>query len=153
MNFRKLLQVACLLYIAALVGAPNAFCMDESKSTEAQTLYYKAWHDVKEKYVDSHFGGQDWDSWEHRFDHKLHSMDEAYKAIQEMLSSLHDPYTRIIRPQPQAAQTDSSNTVPGSTTDLSSCAEITTGVSSKYLAGNIGYIRIDNFDSLECATA
>lgn len=150
MNFRNFLRAACLVYTACLVGAPNAFCMDQAESIEAQTLYYKAWHEVKEKYVDSHFGGQDWDSWEHKFDHKLHSVDEAYKAIQEMLSSLHDPYTRIIRP---LTQIDSSKEAAQSATDFSSHPENATGVSSKLLAGNIGYIRIDNFDSLECASS
>lgn len=154
-TLRNLLSASCLMFTLLITGSPQAFCDEQqafsnglSESVEAQTLYYQAWHEIKEKYVDSHFAGQDWDSWEHRFDHKLHNLDEAYQAIQEMISSLHDPYTRIMKPRPTGALGASSEDRSKISTNAQASAN---GVSAKLLSGNIGYIRIDNFDSLDCA--
>jgi carboxyl-terminal processing protease len=61
-----------------------------------QVLYQKAWRLVKETYYDSKFGGEDWNRWEHHYDGKLKTMDDAHKAIETMLASLGDPYTRFL---------------------------------------------------------
>jgi carboxyl-terminal processing protease len=68
-----------------------------------QVLYQKAWKLIKDSYYDQKFGeknnkdgGQDWGRWEHHYDGKLKTSDDAHKAIETMLASLGDPYTRFL---------------------------------------------------------
>ena len=39
---------------------------------------------------------QDWSRWEHHYDGKLKTPEDAHKAIETMLASLADPYTRFL---------------------------------------------------------
>lgn len=64
--------------------------------TAPQELYKKAWGLIKDSYYDQKFGGQNWQRWEHRYDGKLKNQDDAHKAIETMLASLGDPYTRFL---------------------------------------------------------
>lgn len=59
-------------------------------------IYYKVWRLIKEDYVDDKFNGQNWDIWRHRYDGKLKTTDDAHKAIETMLASLGDRYTRFL---------------------------------------------------------
>ncbi len=61
-----------------------------------QVLFQRAWRLIKETYYDQSFGGQDWNRWKHRYDGKLTTLDDAHKAIETMLYSLGDPYTRFL---------------------------------------------------------
>jgi C-terminal processing protease CtpA/Prc len=112
---------------------------------DPQGLYARVWQEIRNIYVDSTFNGQDWAAWEHKFDGQLKSPEESYKAIQTMLGSLQDPYTRIAPPQPEkppeaelpVAKMVSESTAPP--------------VSSHILDGNIGYIKVSSFGSLASA--
>ena len=75
-----------------------------------QVLYQRAWRLIKDSYYDQKFGeknnppdknnsvggAQDWSRWEHHYDGKLKTSDDAHKAIETMLASLGDPYTRFL---------------------------------------------------------
>jgi len=61
-----------------------------------QMLYQKAWKLIRESYYDQKYNNQDWSRWEHHYDGKLKSIDDAHKAIETMLWSLGDPYTRFL---------------------------------------------------------
>ncbi|HEY9719425.1 MAG TPA: S41 family peptidase [Trichormus sp.] len=61
-----------------------------------QVLYQRAWRLIKENYYDPKYNGQDWSRWEHHYDGKLKTGDDAHKAIETMLASLGDPYTRFL---------------------------------------------------------
>lgn len=61
-----------------------------------QVLYQKAWKLIKESYYDQKFNGQDWGRWEHHYDGKLKTIDDSHKAVETMLYSLGDPYTRFL---------------------------------------------------------
>ncbi|MBS1953716.1 MAG: S41 family peptidase [Cyanobacteria bacterium SZAS-4] len=68
-----------------------------------QVLYQRAWKLIKDSYYDQKFGeknnkdgAQDWGRWEHHYDGKLKTSDDAHKAIETMLASLGDPYTRFL---------------------------------------------------------
>jgi C-terminal processing protease CtpA/Prc/cytochrome c-type biogenesis protein CcmH/NrfG len=67
-----------------------------------EEIYEKAWKLVREYYVDRDFSGQDWQAWRHRFDGRLASRDDAYRAIVEMLAALRDRYTRLRPPEETA---------------------------------------------------
>jgi carboxyl-terminal processing protease len=61
-----------------------------------QNLYDHAWRIIKDSYYEQKFNGQDWTRWEHHYDGKLKTLDDAHKAIETELYSLGDPYTRFL---------------------------------------------------------
>ncbi len=64
-----------------------------------QVLYQKAWLLIKRSYYDQAYNNQDWNKWKHQYDGKLKTLDDAHKAIETMLWSLGDPYTRFLDPE------------------------------------------------------
>lgn len=74
------------------------------ETTEALSLYEEVWQTVQLDYVDPSFNGQDWASWQHRYDDKIQTVDDAYVAIATMLASLNDDYTRFLSPRAMAEQ-------------------------------------------------
>ena len=63
-----------------------------------QGLYDEVWRLVYSKYVDQTNNGQQWQQWRHKYDNRLQSDEDAYVAIDTMLASLNDPYTRFLPP-------------------------------------------------------
>jgi carboxyl-terminal processing protease len=57
-------------------------------------IFHKAWSVVKESYHDPTFNSQDWSRWEHKYDRQIKNHRDAHKAIETMLASLGDRYTR-----------------------------------------------------------
>jgi len=70
-------------------------------------LYHRCWNIINQQYFDKTYGGQDWSRWEHHYDTKIKNKDDAYKAIESMLASLGDPYTRFLNPEAFADETNS----------------------------------------------
>ena len=70
-----------------------------SKSYEDIALYYQAWKLVNTKFVDQTNNNQDWNKWEHKYDNVIQSPEDAYVAIDTMVASLNDPYTRFLKPK------------------------------------------------------
>ena len=68
----------------------------ESATIDADTLYQKVWELIKKDYVDQAYNGQDWNIWKDRYKGKLKNLDDAHKAIETMLASLGDRYTRFL---------------------------------------------------------
>lgn len=65
---------------------------------EPASLYSKVWQLIKEDFYDVNYNGQDWARWEHKYDKKLKTLDDAHKAVETMLASLGDRYTRFLDP-------------------------------------------------------
>lgn len=63
-----------------------------------QSLYDDVWKLINVRFVDSAKNGQDWRIWRHRYDKSLQTDDDAYVAIETMLASLNDRYTRFLNP-------------------------------------------------------
>jgi carboxyl-terminal processing protease len=59
-------------------------------------LYDKVWQIIKNDYVDQHYNYQDWEIWRNRYDNYLETREDAYKAIETMIASLGDRYTRFL---------------------------------------------------------
>ena len=70
-------------------------------------LYDDVWKIVNKKYYDPTNNCQDWAKWRYRYDHKLKTNEDAYVAIDTMLSSLNDPYTRFLQPKEFSEETQS----------------------------------------------
>jgi carboxyl-terminal processing protease len=59
-------------------------------------VYDHVWKLISEEYVDESFNGQSWLRWRHHYDGKLKTADDAHIAIETMLASLNDRYTRFL---------------------------------------------------------
>ena len=51
---------------------------------------------IEEDFFDDTYNGQDWKRWRHKYDGKLTNLDDAHKAVETMLASLGDRYTRFL---------------------------------------------------------
>lgn len=77
-------------YLSTLAGDVFAYT--------PQSLYDDVWKLVKVNYLDINQNGQDWKRWRHKYDGVIKSDEDAYVAIDTMLSSLNDPYTKFLNP-------------------------------------------------------
>ena len=70
-------------------------------------LYDQVWRLVKTKFVDQTNNLQDWSKWRHKYDNKIMTNEDAYVAINTMIASLNDPYTKFLDPKEFAEETSS----------------------------------------------
>ena len=70
-------------------------------------LYDKVWVLINNKFVDQSNNNQDWSRWRHKYDDKIKTNEDAYVAIDTMLASLNDPYTRFLDPKEFTEETNS----------------------------------------------
>src|SRR5690606_18232160 len=61
-----------------------------------ETLYDEVWKLVNTRYVEENKNGQDWRIWRNRYDNVIETEGDAYVAIETMLASLDDRYTRFL---------------------------------------------------------
>ena len=93
----KFIYAIAVLYLS--LGAVSA-------ATPAE-LYDDVWKLVNKKYYDPTNNSQDWAKWRYRYEHKLKTVEDAYVAIDTMLASLNDPYTRFLPPKEFSEETQS----------------------------------------------
>lgn len=67
-------------------------------------FYEKVWTTVNENYYRKKDVAQILEPWRHRYDGKLESMDDAYKAVETMLGTIGDPNTHLRRAEEQKTQ-------------------------------------------------
>ncbi len=96
-------------------------------------LYHRVWARVYELFW---FRERlaNWSNWEHRFDDNLHTDADAVHFATIMLESLQERYTKLLMPEPEAEASDESL-----------CCQ------AWLLPSNIGYIKINHFDSTQAA--
>lgn len=70
-------------------------------------IYDNVWRLVNSKYVDQTNNEQDWSKWRHKYDSVIHTEEDAYVAINTMIASLNDPYTKFLDPKEFADETSS----------------------------------------------
>ena len=70
-------------------------------------LYDDVWKIVNKKYYDPTNNSQDWNKWRYKYNKKLKTQEDAYVAIDTMLASLNDPYTRFLQPKEFSEETQS----------------------------------------------
>lgn len=89
------LLIFIYILFSGFIAVPNAYAFSNEEK-----LVLQCWRLVNEAYVDSSFNNQNWWSLRQQFLRKpLHSREETYGAIREMLATLDDPYTRLLPPQ------------------------------------------------------
>jgi carboxyl-terminal processing protease len=68
--------------------------------TEEQKLILQSWRIVNQSYLDETFNHQNWWFLRQKFlQRQFDSREDTYKAIEEMLATLDDPFTRLLRPE------------------------------------------------------
>lgn len=83
--------------------------------SEDQKIFLQAWRIVNQAYLDDTFNDHNW--WRLRQDYlrqPLPNREAAYEAIEEMLGTLDDPFTRLLRPeQYRSLQVSTSGSLSG----------------------------------------
>ena len=83
--------------------------------TEEQKLFMQAWRTVSQAYIDDSFNHQNW--WqlrENALKKRMDNREATYTAIQKMLESLDDPFTRFLTPdQYRSLQVNTSGELSG----------------------------------------
>ena len=70
-------------------------------------LYDNVWRLINSKYVDQTNNEQDWSKWRHKYDNVIKTDNDAYVAIETMVASLNDPYTKFLDPKEFQEETSS----------------------------------------------
>ena len=71
--------------------------MTSKQNIAPQRLFINAWRITRNSYVDETLNNQDWLRWRYRYAGHIKTLDDANVAINSMLSSLNDPYTKFLR--------------------------------------------------------
>ena len=79
---------------ASLKFSSNA--LYNTKTVDANALFNKTWQTIKNDYYDTTYNNQNWTYWKKRYDGKIKSEDDAKVAIDSMVASLDEPYTRFM---------------------------------------------------------
>ncbi len=112
---RKRILSVGLLLLLPVVLAMVGFIPAASAFTEEQRLLSEVWKIVDRSYVDDSFNHQNW--WlvrQKSLEKPLDSRDDTYGAIQKMLATLDDPFTRLLKPdQYRSLQTNTSGELTG----------------------------------------
>lgn len=106
MNFKDHLKKH--LSLTTILGVVLTFVLSSTVFAYQPTeLYDNVWKLVNSKYVDQTNNQQDWNNWRHKYDNVIKTDEDAYVAINTMLSSLDDPYTKFLDPKDFAEETSS----------------------------------------------
>ena len=98
---KRLIKTSFIILTAMYFSVGTVF-----SATPAE-LYDDVWKIVNKKFYDPSNNSQDWARWRYRYDHKLKTAEDAYVAIDTMLASLNDPYTRFLPPKEFSEETQS----------------------------------------------
>ena len=88
------------LIVVLLLFVSVTFCGSNTAMAQTETaLYDMVWKIVNKKFLDQTNNGQDWSKWRYKYDDKIKTPEDAYVAIDTMIASLNDKYTRFVPPK------------------------------------------------------
>ena len=82
--------VALVVILTMALNAFNYYAVDPVVTP--RELYHRTWEAVRVNYYDPS-KLQDWAQWEHKYDDKIKTEEDALLYAREMVASLNDPYT------------------------------------------------------------
>ena len=95
------------IFIGAFVVLFGCVIRNYSMAYTPIELYDNVWRLINSKFVDQTNNGQDWAKWRHKYDKQIFTNEDAYVAINTMIASLNDPYTKFLDPKEFAEETSS----------------------------------------------
>ena len=93
---KKLFLLFTILFLVANIGF-----------AEVNPLYDQVWKLVNTKFVDKTNNKQNWQRWRYKYDNVIKTPEDSYLAIETMLASLDDPYTKFLDPKEFEEETSS----------------------------------------------
>lgn len=78
-----------------------------TQQVTSQKLFDQSWRIIKSDFYDSKLNKQDWNRWKKHYKGKIRTDDDANVAINTMLESLDDPYSRYLSKKDYAEQNTS----------------------------------------------
>lgn len=84
------------LFSALLIPLSLVITIQQGFAYTPQSLYDEVWKLVNTRFVNDDKNGQDWRIWRHRYDDAIKDEADADVAIETMLASLNDRYTRFL---------------------------------------------------------
>ncbi|WP_026082444.1 carboxyl-terminal processing protease CtpA [Mastigocladopsis repens] len=96
---KQVFRAGLSLLLAFWVGL-GSFCQPALALSEEQKLVSEVWRIVNRTYLDETFNHQNWASVRQKaLEKPFKDQQSAYSAIQRMLKSLDDPFTRFLNPE------------------------------------------------------
>lgn len=94
--------------VVAVLGIVLSFFLSNMAfAYQPSELYDNVWRLINAKYVDQTDNNQDWNAWRHKYDKYIKTDEDSYVAIETMVASLNDPYTKFLDPKGFAEETSS----------------------------------------------
>lgn len=84
------------MYVKMVSTPTNVQTVVNNEQISSQKLFDRTWKTVKKSYYDKDMNEQDWYRWKVHYQGKIKTEDDAYVAINTMLASLNDPYTKFL---------------------------------------------------------
>lgn len=87
------------VFMGIFYRANNYFATENFYSQEevsSQKLFDKAWRILSKEYYEPDMNEQNWERWRNRYQGKIKTEDDAKVAIDSMIASLNEPYTRFM---------------------------------------------------------
>lgn len=107
-GFMKKKQVIFFIFIVAVLFALNKVFMGsgtevselpemiDHNHVSSQKLFDNTWKIIRDNYYDAELNAQSWSRWKEHYRGKIKNDDDAKVAIDTMLASLNDPYSRYM---------------------------------------------------------
>ena len=96
---KRFLKNTALITFALLIVSITFSRSNTAMAENDAALYDMVWKIVNTKYLDQTNNGQDWQRWRYKYDDKIKTPEDAYVAIDTMVASLNDRYTRFVNPK------------------------------------------------------
>lgn len=103
----KLTKKIGLITILATLFISFVLISNSVMAYSPEQLYDQVWRLINAKYVDQSNNGQNWNKWRRKYDAYIKTNEDAYVAVDTMLASLNDPYTKFLNPKEFAEETSS----------------------------------------------
>ncbi|MBE9142710.1 carboxyl-terminal processing protease CtpA [Planktothrix mougeotii] len=112
--YKRVFQIASLIILQiALIW--STWVTPVSALTEDQKIFSESWRIINRAYIDESFNHQNWWSIREKWMRQpFKNREETYQAIEKMLATLDDPFTRLLRPdQYRSLQVNTSGELMG----------------------------------------
>lgn len=84
------------IYVKLISTPNNVQTVVNTEQISAQKLFDKSWKTIKKHYYNKDMNEQDWYRWKAHYQGKIKTEEDAYVAINTMLASLNDPYSKFL---------------------------------------------------------